>query len=389
MIQRLIQLFIKGRNDTSHPEVRKKYGTLAGVTGIVCNLFLFLTKIFAGFITNSISITADAFNNLSDAGSSIMTLIGFRMAGKPADPNHPYGHGRIEYVSGLLVAIVIVLMGFELFMSSLDKIIHPVPVNFELLSVFILLISIGIKLWMFGFQMEISKILRSASMKATAMDSLSDCVATGAVLLGLLISRTTGYHLDGILGIGVSGFILFAGYNAAKDTITPLLGQTPDSEFTDRLSQMLTSRAEIIGYHDLIIHDYGPGRVMVTVHGEVAYPIDIMEAHNIIDEIETEIKKELGCNISIHMDPVILYDERTNELREYCREIIKGIDKHYSMHDFRMTKGRKKSKLIFDVDVPLDHKMKEEELKSHINMELKKKYPNCEAIIEIDYGFLS
>lgn len=384
----LIGFFIKNKENIKNPDVRKQYGTLAGGIGILCNLLLFFSKLAAGWITNSISITADAFNNLSDAGSSIMTLVGFRMAGKPADLNHPYGHGRIEYISGLLVAIVIVLMGFELFLSSFDKILHPQNVEFEAVTLFILLISIGIKFWMAGFNLKLSKILHSASMKATAMDSLSDCAATGSVLIGLCIGKFFGLHLDGFLGIGVSCFILFAGYNAAKDTIAPLLGQTPDPEFVDQLSKILTSREEIIGYHDLIIHDYGPGRVMVTVHGEVPYPIDIMYAHNVIDEIETEIKKELGCNISIHMDPVIVDDEETNQLRECCKQILLEIDDHFSLHDFRMTKGRRKSKLIFDVEVPLDHTMSQKELMDRVNRELVKQYPDCYAIIEMDYGYI-
>ena len=385
----LIRLFVKNKDSIQHPETRKQYGTLAGITGILCNLFLFSSKLFAGWISNSISITADAFNNLSDAGSSIMTLIGFRMAGKPADPNHPYGHGRIEYISGLLVAIVIVLMGFELLMSSIDKILHPNPMTFEFVTIMILLLSIAIKFWMASFHMKLSKMLKSTSMKATAIDCLSDCIATGSVLAGVFFSYITDYNLDGYFGIVVSCFILFAGYNAAKDTIAPLLGQTPDPEFVNQLEKMLSSKDELIGFHDLIIHDYGPGRTMVTVHGEVPYPIDIMYAHDMIDELEMEIKKQLGCNISIHMDPVIIDDEETNELRAYCEKIVAGIDRHFSLHDFRMTKGKKKSKLIFDVEVPLDHKITRNELIGEINRELVKQYPDCYAVIEIDYGYLS
>ena len=388
MTKLLIHLFVKNNTDIQNPEVRKQYGTLAGAAGIVCNLFLFCTKLFAGFITGSISITADAFNNLSDAGSSIMTLIGFRMAGKPADNDHPYGHGRIEYISGLLVAIVIVLMGFELFMSSVQKILHPQEITFEIASVLILILSIGIKFWMSRFNTTLGDRIHSSSMKATALDSLSDCVATTAVLVGMFISHWTGFNLDGFLGICVSCFILFAGYNAAKDTIAPLLGQTPDPEFLERLSEKLTSRKEMVGYHDLIIHDYGPGRVMVTVHGEVPYPMDIMKAHNVIDEIENEIKRELGCNISIHMDPVVLDDKEANELKAFCEEMLKKIDERLTLHDFRMTKSPSRSKLIFDVEVPFDYKVTQKELSWAINRELVAKYPACYAVIEVDYGYL-
>ncbi len=389
MTQFLIRHFIKNNENINNPDVRKQYGTLAGVTGIICNLFLFVSKFLGGFLTGAISITADAFNNLSDAGSSIMMLVGFRMAGKPADYDHPYGHGRIEYISGLLVAIVIVLMGFELLMSSLEKVFNPQEILFHPFSVVILILSIGIKFWMAGFNRVLGDRIHSSSMKATALDSLSDCIATGSVLIGLFISKYTGYNLDGFLGIGVSSFILFAGYNAAKDTIAPLLGQNPDPEFVRQLEKKLSSREEMIGFHDLIIHDYGPGRVMVTVHGEVPYPIDIMDAHNIIDEIETEIKKELGCNISIHMDPVIVNDEETNELREYCKQILISMDERLTLHDFRMTKGRNKSKLIFDVEVPFGCTLTRKELMNHINRELVKEYSHCYAVIEIDYGYFS
>lgn len=383
-----LTLFIKHPEDTQNPMVRKQYGTLAGTIGICCNLLLFASKLFAGLITGAISITADAFNNLSDAGSSIMTLIGFRMAGKPADDDHPYGHGRMEYITGLLVAMVILLMGFELFTSSMQKVFHPEDVLFHPLSLAILIFSIVVKSWMYYFNTELGKRIKSSSMKATALDSLSDCIATAAVLIGLLLSHYTGWHLDGILGICVSCFILFTGYNAAKDTMAPLLGQTPDSEFIEKLSEKLTSRKEMIGYHDLIIHDYGPGRIMVTVHGEVPYPIDILEAHDVIDEIENEIKRELGCQISIHMDPVILDDAEGNEKKAFCEQILANTDERLSLHDFRMTKGANRSKLIFDVAVPLECHLTEKELSWKINQALISKYPNCYAVIEMDHGYL-
>lgn len=388
MTRLFLTLFIKHPEDTQNPVVRQQYGTLAGTVGICCNLFLFASKFFAGLITGAISITADAFNNLSDAGSSIMTLIGFRMAGKPADDDHPYGHGRMEYITGFLVAMVILLMGFELFTSSIQKVLHPEDVIFHPMSMVILLLSIGVKFWMYHFHTKLGQKIKSSSMKATALDSLSDCAATAAVLIGLLVSHHTGWHLDGILGICVSCFILFTGYNAAKDTMAPLLGQTPDPEFIEKLSKKLTSRKEMIGYHDLIIHDYGPGRIMVTVHGEVPYPIDILEAHDVIDEIENEIKRDLGCQISIHMDPVILDDAEGNEKKAFCEQILANIDEGLSLHDFRMTKGSNRSKLIFDVAVPLECHLTEKELSWKINQALISKYPDCYAVIEMDHGYL-
>lgn len=385
----LIKIFIKNPNQTDNPSVRKQYGTLSGAVGIICNLLLFGTKFLAGFLTGAISITADAFNNLSDAGSSIMTLVGFRMAGKPADANHPYGHGRIEYVSGLLVSIVIVLMGFELIQSSFDKILHPTLIKPDTLSIIILIFSIALKFWMAGFNKKLGNKLNSASMKATATDSLSDCIATSSVLVAIFISRFTNYNLDGYIGILVAGFILYAGYHAAKETLAPLLGKKADPDFIKELSLRLTSREELIGFHDLMIHDYGPGRIMVTVHSEVPYPMDLMHAHDIIDDVEMEIKKDLGCDITIHMDPVILDDKEKNYFMEIVIGILTEIDERITIHDFRVSKGPLKTKLIFHVVVPFGFEIEKKNLTIHINEELKKRIPHpCYAVVEMDYDDL-
>lgn len=385
----LIKIFIKNPAQTDNPSVRKQYGTLSGAVGIICNLVLFGTKFLSGFLTGAISIIADAFNNLSDAGSSIMTLVGFRMAGRPADSNHPYGHGRIEYLSGLLVSIVIVLMGFELIQSSFDKILHPEQITPDSLSVVILLFSIVLKFWMAGFNKKLGEKLDSASMKVTAMDSLSDCIATSSVLIGIIISYFTNYNLDGYIGILVACFILYAGYNAAKETLAPLLGKKADPDFVKNLSIRLTSREELIGFHDLMIHDYGPGRVMVTVHSEVPYPMDLMHAHDIIDEVEMEIKKDLGCDITIHMDPVILDDKEKNYFMEIINGILLEINERITIHDFRVSKGPLKTKLIFHVVVPFGFKMEKKDLTIHINKELDKRIPNpCYAVIEMEYDDL-
>lgn len=388
MTNMLVKLFIKNYEALDQPEVRKKYGILGGAVGIICNLILFAAKFFAGILTGAISITADAFNNLSDAGSSIISLIGFQMAGKPADSDHPFGHGRIEYISGLFVSIAILLMGFELLRTSIGKILHPEDMSINLVSLVILILSILIKFWMAHFNKTLGNRIQSASMKATAADSLSDCIATGSVLIGLILSHVTGHNLDGYIGILVAGFILFAGYSAAKETISPLLGQKPDPEFVKELARRITSREEIIGFHDMVIHDYGPGRVMVSVHGEVAYPMDIMKAHDVIDEIEAEIKREMGCDISIHMDPIITNDKETNEMKTEVVKIIRAISNELSIHDFRMTKGPLRTNVIFDVVIPFQFSLTKDELSEKINQELKKINPNCYAVIGIDHNLL-
>ena len=282
MTNMLVKLFIKNSEAVNQPDVRRKYGMLAGSVGIFCNLILFAAKFLAGILTGAISVTADAFNNLSDAGSSIVMLIGFQMAGKPADKDHPFGHGRIEYITGLFVSLAILLMGLELLKTSIEKMMHPDTMTVGTLSIAILILSILIKFWMSYFNRSLGEKIKSASMKATAADSLSDCIATTSVLLGLIISHFSGYNLDGFLGVLVAFFILFAGYSAAKETISPILGQKPDPEFVKEVSRRILSREEIIGFHDMVIHNYGPGRIMISVHGEVPYPMDIMKAHDVI-----------------------------------------------------------------------------------------------------------
>ncbi|MDO4555543.1 MAG: cation diffusion facilitator family transporter [Lachnospiraceae bacterium] len=388
MTNMLVRLFVKDFDSVEQPQVRRNYGLLSGTVGIVCNLILFAAKFFAGILTGAISITADAFNNLSDAGSSIITLIGFQMAGKPADEDHPFGHGRGEYITGLFVSVAILLMGFELMKTSIQKIIHPEDMSINLISIGILILSIIMKFWMSRFNRILGDRIQSASMKATATDSLSDCIATASVLVGLIISQVSGYNLDGFIGVLVALFILFAGYSAAKDTISPLLGQKPDPEFVQEISKRIMARDELIGFHDMVIHNYGPGRVMVSVHGEVPYHLDIMQAHDVIDDIEAEIKRDLGCEISIHMDPVIDDDDEMIALREQVEVIVKQISPKLSIHDFRMTRGPLRSNLIFDVVVPFDFEKSEEDITNIINEELHKLSPQYVAVIQIDHMYL-
>jgi len=385
----LIQKFIKNSEDITNPKIRQGYGMFCGLVGIICNLILFSTKFFAGIITASISISADAFNNLSDAGSSIVTLIGFKMAGKPADSGHPFGHGRIEYLSGVIVSFAIIIMGYELFRSSISKILKPQEMQFSIVSVVILVGSIFLKLWMAAFNRKIGKKINSSSMFATAMDSLSDCVATTAVLIALIVSTTTGFNIDGYAGVLVACFVFMAGITTAKDTLQPLLGKPADKDFVGALEEAIISHPEIIGVHDLIVHDYGPGRIFVTLHAEIPYEMNVLEAHDIIDITEKEIAKEFNCEISIHMDPIVTDDLTVSNLRKMTESILQEIDPIIKMHDFRITNGPYIKNLIFDIEVPYDYKQVDEDLVKIIKDEIYRHNANCFAVIHVDKSFVA
>ncbi len=384
----LVKVFIKNSENVKSAKVRAAYGMLSGVVGIVCNCALFVLKFVAGLITGAVSISADAFNNLSDAGSSIVTFIGFKMAGKPADNDHPFGHGRIEYVSGLIVAMAIVLMGYELFTQALDRIINPQTTTFSVISIIILVGSILVKMWMSVFNRTLGKRLDSAAMKATATDSLSDCISTTVVLASLIISEVTGVDIDGYAGLVVSAFVLMAGVEAAKDTLNPLLGEPAEPEFVEQLESMVMENELIIGVHDIIVHNYGPGRVFASMHAEVPYSVDIMEAHDVIDLAEHKIKAMLGCDVSIHMDPVITDDEEINNLKHMVQEVVDGIGKELKIHDFRVTKGPYLTNLIFDIVVPYDFAIKDEELVKRIESDVERCDSKCRTVINVDKDFV-
>lgn len=384
MTKFLVSIFIKNKDDILNPEVRKAYGTLSGAVGILCNIFLFLIKFIAGLITSSISITADAFNNLSDAGSSIVTLIGFRMAGKPADIDHPYGHGRIEYISGLIIAFAILLMGFELLKTSVDKILHPEAISFSIMSIAILILSILIKLWMTFFNKGLGKKLNASAMLATATDSLNDCVATAVVLFAVLFCKLTGINIDGFAGLFVALFVLYAGFSTAKDTIEPLLGQAPNPEFIKELEEFILSHKEIIGVHDVIVHDYGPGRVIASIHAEISKDMDFSKAHDIIDNIEDEIREKLGCEITIHMDPIANNDEAVKNIKNSVVAIIKAIDERLNIHDFRITDGPLRKNIVFDLEVPFEFPTEPEALIKEINNKIKSLNEIYFPVIKID-----
>lgn len=384
MISLLIKLFIKDRDNTASPDVRLAYGVLSGVAGICLNLVLFAGKFFAGFISNSIAITADAFNNLSDAGSSVITLLGFKMAGQKPDPDHPFGHGRIEYISGLLVSIAILVMAFELLKTSVIKVFQPEPIVWNPVIVVILTGSILVKCYMFLYNRRIGKKIDSAAMLATAADSLSDTLATAVVLAATLISHFAQIQIDGVAGVVVGLFILYTGFNAAKSTISPLLGQAPEPEFVSRIEQIVMSYPEVIGLHDLVVHNYGPGRIMISVHAEVSAEGDILMLHDMIDNIEHELKDTLRCQAVIHMDPVCIHDEETIALRETVCGFLKDIDSALSLHDFRLVKGPTHTNIIFDVVAPYDFRLLDAEILATLNERIRSLEGRYFAVIEID-----
>lgn len=387
MITFLSKFFIREKQDKN--KIRQEYGMLCGITGIILNIFLFAGKFMAGTISNSIAITADAINNLSDAGSSFVTLIGFKLAGAKPDPEHPFGHGRIEYVSGLVVAAAILLMAYELVRDSVSKIIHPEETEFSTLIVVILMVSILVKIYMYYYNNSIGKKIDSAAMRATAMDSLSDTCATAVVLAATLVGHFTGLYIDGYCGALVGIFIFYAGINAAKETLNPLLGQPPEEEFVEQINQIVMAHEEVCGIHDLIVHDYGPGRQMISLHAEVPAEGDILEVHDIIDNIENELRAKLGCDATIHMDPVVTSDEHISEMKAAVFSIIRGIDEIINIHDFRVVTGPTHTNLIFDVLVPYKFYISDEELTTMIEREVKRKLGNNHnVVLKVDKSYV-
>ena len=361
MIDALVKRFIKHSEDVHNPAVRQAYGLFSGGVGIFLNLLLFAGKAFAGLLTGSIAITADAFNNMSDAGSSVVTLIGFRMAGQKADKDHPFGHGRIEYLAGLLVSMVIVLVGFELAKSSVEKILHPEAVDFSAASVAILAAAICVKVWMYWFNRTLSRKIDSAAMAATAADSLTDSVATAAVLAGILVGHFFDLRIDGWVGILVALFILYTGFSSARDTLNPLLGEPPDPELVKDIEQTVLTHPEVVGVHDLIIHDYGPGRSMMSMHAEVPQHADLLHIHDVIDNIERELGQKFSTVAVIHMDPIATDDPKTLALRKQVGELVRALSPEATIHDFRITPGPIHTNLIFDLMLPYGMKLSDKE----------------------------
>lgn len=389
MIDLLARLFIRNYQQLADPAVRRAYGSLCCILGICLNVLLFAGKYFAGLLSASIAITADAFNNLSDAGSSLVTLLGFRLGGKKPDPEHPFGHGRLEYISGLVVSGLILLMGMELLRSSIQKIVDPQPIESSPLVLIILVVSVLVKVYMFIYNSRTGRRIDSAAMRATGMDSLSDCIATTVVLLAMLIARYTGLQVDGWAGILVSAFIVWAGFNAAKDTISPLLGSPPAQELIDRIEDIVMAHDEVSGIHDLVVHDYGPGRLMISLHAEVSGDGDIYELHDAIDSIEQELNRELGGETVIHMDPVAVDDERVNSVRHELSSLLREqLDERVTIHDFRMVQGPTHINLIFDAVLPYDIKLTDKEAEKRIKELVNEKWPDRFCVLKIDHPFV-
>lgn len=381
----ILSKFIKNYDDTQNPEVRTACGNFSGVLGIILNLILFGAKLLSGILTASISVTADAFNNLSDAGSSVVTFLGFKLASRPADEEHPYGHGRYEYVAGLGISCAIVLVGAELLKSSVEKIFKPEETTaITLLSVCILLGSICVKLFMFFFNRAMSKRISSSTLKATAMDSLTDCIATSVVLIGLGISAATGVNIDSWLGCAVACFILYTGISTFKESLSPLLGNTPDPRFIDEIRETVLSTELITGIHDLLVHDYGPGRCIISFHAEIPYDVDIMHAHDVIDRLERKIQEKYHCLVTIHMDPIAVSDEYTIELKEKIVESLADIDASLSLHDFRIVKSEEQQRVLFDLVVPPECKMKETDALNAVKAKIAQIDEKLEPLIHID-----
>ena len=372
MTKLLLHLFVKGYQNTENSRVRTAIGTLSGVTGIVCNVLLFLGKLIAGTLSGSVSITADAMNNLSDASGSIVTLLGFRVADKPADEEHPYGHARAEYLSGLAVAMLILLIGFELVKSSAEKIFHPTAVEFSALAAGVLIASIAVKLWMCLFNRKLGKLIDSTALQATAADSRNDCITTSVVLLASVIEYFLDIRVDGFMGLAVAIFILYSGWNLAKETVSPLLGENADPELRQKIVDYVEQQPKVLGYHDLMVHDYGPGQRFASLHVEMDHREDPLECHERIDDMERECFRSHNVHLVIHYDPVVTDDPELTALKERVSDLLRERDHRLSLHDFRMVQGKRHMNLVFDVALPTDLQGQEEAIQQTVEDSLNK-----------------
>ena len=389
MISLLAKWLIPHREQVEDSAVRRAWGALCGFVGIGLNILLFAGKLAAGTLSGSIAITADAFNNLSDAGSSVVTLLGFRLAGKKPDAGHPFGHGRLEYVSGLIVAGLILLMGAELAKSSVDKILHPEAVTFSWLAAGILLASIGVKLYMYLYNRAVGKKIKSAAMSATAADSLSDTAATSAVLLAMVIGKLTDVQLDGWVGLVVALFILWSAVQAARDTISPLLGQAPDPMLVKEIESLVMAHDTVAGIHDLVVHDYGPGRCIISLHAEVPADEQVLELHDVIDNIEEELAQKLHCEAVIHMDPVVVGDPTVTALHQQVAALVKTIDPRITIHDFRMVPGQTHTNLIFDAVIPFDERLTRQQVADRIRQMVSEMEGDYRAVVKVENSYVS
>ncbi len=371
----LLRLFVPNHSDTADPQVRSRIGALSGRVGICCNVLLFAFKLLVGTLSGSVSITADALNNLSDASGSIVTLIGFRFAGKPADAHHPFCHARAEYLSGLAVAVLILFIGFELAKTSVEKVLHPVPVTLSALTAAVLLVSIGVKLWMFRFNRTLGHRIGSTTLLATAADSRNDCAATAAVLLSAAAEQWLDIRMDGFMGLGVAGFILYSGIQVAKETINPLLGEGAGPELREKILDYIRQQPKVLGCHDLMVHDYGPGRQYASLHVEMDHREDPMECHERIDDMERECLRSHGIHLVIHYDPIVTDDPELQRLKTAAEDLLQQQDSRLTLHDFRMVQGRRHMNLVFDVPLPTDLLGRERRIEQNIEAILNEEGP--------------
>lgn len=389
MTDMLIKLFIKNSDDVKNPAVRTAYGKLAGIVGIVCNILLFAGKLAVGTLSGSVSVTADAFNNLSDASSSIISLIGFKLAGMPADREHPYGHGRYEYISGLVVAALVMVIGVELFKTSVEKIFHPEAVSFGIVTAVVLAASALVKCWMMFFGRKLGRRINSQTLIAAAADSRNDVISTCAVLAASVISHFSGVELDGYVGLAVAVFIVINGYGLIKETLDPILGRAPEPERIKAIQDKIMSYDGVLGMHDLIIHDYGPGRQFASVHVEMPAEVDPLVSHDLMDNIEKDFWMSESIHLSVHYDPVVTTDPEVIGFREWLSENISHIDEGLSVHDIRMVKGSTHTNVIFDCVLPVDSKIKDSELKEKISAAVQERFPGYICVITVDRGYTS
>ena len=380
----LIKLFVKDHGHTQSPAVRSAIGSLAGTVGIVCKIFLFLIKSAAGLLSGSVSIIADAVNNLTDASSSLVTVLGFRLARQPADRDHPYGHGRYEYLSGLAVAALILVLGAELMQSAFGRIFSPTPVEFTGLTALILVLSMAVKLWMSLSLNRVGQRIDSSALRAAAVDARNDVLASASVLLGCLAERYLNWTIDGWVGLAVAVFILYSGWQVARETVSPLLGRQADRVLIDNIQSLILSHDKVLGVHDLLIHDYGPGRCFASVHVEISAEEDPLEGHEIIDHIERDALTELNVNLVIHYDPVVLGDRKQTKLRSAVEQIILELDPRLAIHDFRLVRSGGRNTLAFDLEVPYDLSLTQEELEQRVNEALVARGITCRTLIRFD-----
>lgn len=387
MTKFLVRLFVKNYEQAQLPEVRASYGKLSGMVGIVYNVLLFAAKFILGTITASVAITADAFNNLGDASSGIVSFLGFKMASRPADKEHPYGHARYEYLAGLTVCVLILVIGVELLKESFGKIVHPEPVNFSWVTIGVLVLAIGVKLWLAVFNRTLGKKISSQTLLATAADSRNDVIATGAVIIATVLSHVTKLSLDGYMGLLVALFILYSGVNLVKETLDPILGKAADEDLVREIEKRILSYPGVYGTHDLMIHDYGPGRQFGSVHVEVAAEEDVLKSHDMVDNIERDFLKELNIHLIVHMDPIITKDESVNNLRHWLAKEVKKVHEELTIHDLRVVPGETHTNVIFDCVVPRGLEKSDEEIKEAIDLLVKETYPTYYCVITVDHSY--